>query len=98
MNLDTWKGLSPEDQKIFREAGIAAEDNYLAEMSGVIDAMYKKWEEQGVKIFTMSDSEIQKWVEAMPDLKENWAEEMEDKGMPGQEIVDLYIELGGMGK
>jgi TRAP-type C4-dicarboxylate transport system substrate-binding protein len=97
-NLDMWNKLSPEDQEIFKQAGIVAQDTYHNMLQDEINQMYERWKADGVEILTMEESEIQNWANSMPDLKKQWAAKMEQQGLPGNQIVDLYIELGGMGK
>jgi len=90
MNLDTWNSLTPEDQQIFRDAGVETEAFYISELEKDVARIKQAWAEQGVTFLTMSEAETNKWVDAMPNLVENWAAKMEAQGQPGKEIVDMY--------
>jgi TRAP-type C4-dicarboxylate transport system substrate-binding protein len=94
-NLDMWNSLTPQDQKIFREAGKEAEAFFIAQLDKDIERIKQSWAKQGVTFFTMPDAETKKWTSAMPDVAANWAEKMESQGKPGREIIKLYRKLGG---
>jgi TRAP-type C4-dicarboxylate transport system substrate-binding protein len=94
INLNTWNSLSPEDQKIFQQAGLEAENRQFAAW----DFLEKKLREEvypkaGVTLHKFPAADTEKWIKALPDVVAEWANKMKSKGLPGWEIMNMYIEL-----
>jgi hypothetical protein len=49
--------------------------------------------EAGVVIVDMPPSEMAKWKKAVAGIYKNWIEEMDAKGLPGQQTYDRAIKL-----
>jgi len=93
INMDTWKKLSPEDQKAFREAGKESDIFYNNELDNYLAMVHKTFKSAGVQYYEMPSEDIKKWVSSMPDLPAEWAKKMETKGLPGWKIVERYLDL-----
>ena len=46
----------------------------------------------GLEIITMSNEEIKKWADRIPDMGTDWAKEMVAKGYPGWEMAEKWIQ------
>lgn len=88
MNLERWNSLPPEIQKAIEELNPWIEqlifDRGLAEQDEAIEIL----KEHGVEFIYISDEERGRWAEACKAQVDKWAAEMNDKGLPGTEIVD----------
>lgn len=99
MNLDTFKSLDPETQKIMLEVG----KNVELKTAQVILPQWRKktedlWRAKGIKWITFPDSEKAKWAESLDDIPAEWAADMEKLGLPGFRIVNRWQEItSGMG-
>jgi TRAP-type C4-dicarboxylate transport system substrate-binding protein len=94
INLKTWNSLSPGDQKIFQQAGLEAEERQtVAWINAEKKLREVEYPKAGVAFHKLPDADIAKWIKAMPDVPGEWAKKMEKKGLPGWEIVDMYLEL-----
>ena len=96
MNLDTFKGFSPEVQKIFLEAGKEVESNIAPKI--VLSWWHKcqrEWKEKGIHFITIPDEEIQKWASGLEDIPAEFAKEVETKGYPGYKIAQRWQEITG---
>lgn len=94
MNEGSWNKISPEDQEAIQELmGLP-----MSEVSG------EKFDEQalqaredaealGAEFYEVSEDELNKFKEASEGIAKKWIEDMEAKGIPGQEIYDRTIEL-----
>lgn len=49
--------------------------------------------EGGIEFVELSDEEEARWDERLDPIVNDWIEEMESQGLPGQEVVDRMLEL-----
>ena len=93
MNLDTWNALPADIQKIIDEVS----DGYAKKHGELMDINHERgWQacqEKGIEIIQLSPDEYARWLERWAPLRDKWVADMEAKGLPGQEYLDLAIEL-----
>ncbi len=93
INKDVWDRLSSADQKLMREVGVETEA-WIAEQAKkrtewAIDTMTKGgaiWHE-----FSTADKE--RWAQMTPNIAQEWANDMEARGLPGKKIVKTFIQI-----
>ena len=94
MNIDSFKKLSPEHQKIVLEAGRYSEERAWKD---VLPNWEKKilgeFKAKGMKFVEFPKSEVQKWAASLEDIPTEWAAEMESKGLPGFQTVKRWQEI-----
>ncbi|MCM3759871.1 TRAP transporter substrate-binding protein [Alkalihalobacillus oceani] len=93
-NPDTWERLSAEDQEIIESMigeQMAIKAGQVYDQDG--QNGWEKAEEDGVEIIELSNEEKTEWEEALKPMVQEWIDETESKGLPGQEIYDAAIEL-----
>lgn len=94
MNWDTWESLPEEVQVIFEEVNA----EYVYEY-GVLRTEHTKLgqeyavEEYGHEVFELPTEEEERWLEAIEPVQENWIQDAEDAGLPGEEIMKKVQEL-----
>ena len=93
MNLNTWNSLPPDIQKIVEEVS----DGYAAKMGENFDAMheqgYQRAIEAGIEFIRLTPEESKRWEEKWTPLRSKWVANMNAKGMPGQQYLDVVVEL-----
>ena len=47
----------------------------------------------GMEIYSLSDAELARWKELLVPLIDQWAEDMDAKGLPGSEAVEIARKL-----
>jgi TRAP-type C4-dicarboxylate transport system substrate-binding protein len=94
-NLDAFKKLSPELQKILLEAGQDTEKDAINEIvPRWRQKAFKDWEAAGAKfIDDFPQKDRLKWIEGLEDIPAEWATEMEGKGLPGFKLVQRWQEV-----
>ncbi|MBM4332482.1 MAG: hypothetical protein FJ117_14905 [Deltaproteobacteria bacterium] len=95
MNLDAWKELTPELQKLFLEVARKNSLEFAAELrenrKKIIDQLLK--EKKMLTSYEPTAEERSSWAAAMPDLPAEWAKSMEGKGLPGWKALDRWMKL-----
>lgn len=94
MNEDLFNSMSEEDQQLIKEAT----GEKMVEKTGKIFDQFRKNAteeaiEKGVEIYELGDDELDKWKKYINPTIENWINDVEEKGLPGQEVYDRAEEL-----
>ncbi|MEH7177512.1 TRAP transporter substrate-binding protein [Neobacillus vireti] len=94
INTDSLNRLPDDLKKMFLEdfgpklADMPAE-MYVTEQENAL----KKFEEKKGKVIELKDSELEKFRQPAKEVWGNWVKKANDKGYPGQEMMDYFIEL-----
>ncbi len=95
MNIDKWNSLSPEIQKAIE----GVNEEYHSEIAmGLWDKQNEaalKWavEEMGMEVIELSEDEMALWISKVEPIQMEYVEEMDGKGLNGQEILDTVKKL-----
>jgi len=95
MNLDKWNSLPPDVQKVFEDTGGA----FVGDMWDD----YTEWHgraaregaarDYGVEFIELPPEELARWVEVTKPIQQEYIDDMESKGLPGQALVDMTLDL-----
>jgi TRAP-type C4-dicarboxylate transport system substrate-binding protein len=93
----TWDRLPPDIQQIILEEAEKAGKAYIDDIDRLEEEAAKQIEALGGVIKPIPDEEMAKWHEAAPDLLQQWADSMKDKGEGerAQEAADFIREQTG---
>lgn len=95
MNLDKWNSLSAEDQKIIEEIS----NKYFEEVAVNLwdmqneSALDYAVNEKGMKVLTLSEEEQNRWINLITPILDEFVVQMNERGEPGQEILDTVKNL-----
>lgn len=98
INQDTWDSLPEEVQNAMIEAGQYYTESHgkdlLERHEAAIDTMVETGAEQDppVQVSPMSDEDIEAWTEAMPNIAKEWADSLEEEGVPARDFLSAYME------
>lgn len=91
VNLNTWNKLPEKVQTIFQEVALEYEAQ-IGELHKQHDAeSLKKMEEEGAVISNFPQEERVKWANAMSNIPKARAEEADQQGLPGTEVMKAYL-------
>jgi len=94
INQKAWEKISPADQKVMMDlAGMRMAKTMGLKYDSEGKVGYDDAVAAGVEIVEMPPSEMAKWKNAVAGIYKNWIKEMNDKGLPGQQIYDKANEL-----
>ncbi|MBW1890589.1 MAG: C4-dicarboxylate TRAP transporter substrate-binding protein, partial [Deltaproteobacteria bacterium] len=82
VNKDVFDDFPDYMQKIFLEVGAQYADKLAQAQADKAAGAMKAMEEAGAKVLYLSDAERKRWAEKLPNVPMNWAESMEQKGLP----------------
>ena len=90
VNEKFWEGLDEQQQLWINEAAKRAELDVRDRMSEIEAEGYAAAEEHGMKIYALSDAEIESWRAASQPVIETW---LKSAGPLGQEVYDAAKKL-----
>ena len=98
MSEPAWQQLSPAQQAALEELtgpdlAMRVADAHAA-MADEVEAEY--WPDNDVETIELSEDEFERWRDAAQPVFDQWVEEREDEGVPGQEMADRLFELVGL--
>ncbi|MGX1101189.1 C4-dicarboxylate TRAP transporter substrate-binding protein [Amorphus sp. MBR-141] len=92
VNKDTWESL-PEDVKtVLAELGREYSTVHAEQVAARYDGSMKKMAEEGAIIVELPAADRKQWVESLGDLSKTWVATVEEKGLPGTEILTTYMD------
>jgi TRAP-type C4-dicarboxylate transport system substrate-binding protein len=92
VNKDLFDSFPEYMQKIFLDVGAQYADKLAQAQADRAAGAMKAMEEAGAKVIYLSDAERKRWAEKLPNVPMNWAESMEEKGMPGKAVLKGYLD------
>ena len=87
MNLDAWKGMSPEDQKTFTELWSKAYELAVKNTYSEVEKGMKAAAESGAKVRKLTETEIAAWRKAAVPVIERWAADAKKSGAKDPDAV-----------
>jgi len=100
MNLDTWKNLPPDIQKVFDDfneefVGMATHGAEKLDVLGYElfgqKVGRREFMEKGIKVCELPPEETAKMRKAVIPLWEKWVKDTEAEGLPGKKVMEAYI-------
>lgn len=88
MNLETWNSLPPDIQKIFDELSPWAQELLNDAANADDEDAISLCKEAGNTFIYLSPEEEASWIEATKSVVDDWAAEIDAKGLPGTAIVE----------
>ncbi len=95
INLDTWKKLPPDVQKVLVETGPLFSKKQVDLTYQEIDNVKKTLKDAGVTILQLPAAERDKWknMDAVKGTRDEWVKDVTAKGFPGQAMMDRFLQL-----
>ena len=91
INKDRFESFSPEMQQIFLDVGKEYEKRLAAAQTERLNNSLEKMKAGGANITRLSLEERKRWANMLPNVPMEWAESMEEKGLPGKETVREFL-------
>lgn len=93
INLDSWNEIPPDLQKMMLDIGREVSHDYgVFTKAQRMDAL-AELKKQGITFHEMSSEDIAEWAELTKFIAIDWADKMEEKGLPGYALAVRYREV-----
>lgn len=92
-NRRTWKRLPQEVRTTLLAAAVVYRDELARETVRRSALAIKTFEKQGGTIISLSAEQRQQWAASIPDLAGAWVDNLESRGLPGQELLKDYMDI-----
>jgi len=94
MNQSKWTSLDPKDQKAIE----AVNEKFFEEVAMNLwdaqnESALKYAAEKGMEVITLSQAEQDQWISLIKPIQDDYVAQMNQKGEPGQEILDKVKSL-----
>lgn len=93
INKDVFESFPPEMQQIFRDVGREWSRKLAEAQAARADKAMATMIKGGAKVTYLSDAERKRWADKLPNVPMEWAEAMEEKGLPGKAMLKGYLDV-----
>ncbi|MEW5914537.1 MAG: C4-dicarboxylate TRAP transporter substrate-binding protein [Thermodesulfobacteriota bacterium] len=93
INLDIWKSLSPQVQKVFQEVSDQFVDRYAKGLIDVRKRIITQGQKKGMKFIYPSKEQKAKWLAKAAPFMQAWVKAMDEKGLPGKQTQATFLGL-----
>jgi C4-dicarboxylate-binding protein DctP len=93
VNDRTWAKLPEEVRQILFETAEDYRDELARETDRRAAASRVRYVEEGGSILVLTDEQRRVWAMGLPNIAEDWADDMEERGMPGRAILKDYMDI-----
>ncbi len=91
MNIDKWNSLPPDIQLIVAETGREMNSRWTDLAYEAANNAFKVFQNAGAEIYSFSPQEWDKLKVILAPLADEWASEMNAKGLPGTEVKEIVL-------
>jgi TRAP-type C4-dicarboxylate transport system substrate-binding protein len=92
INKDVFDSFSPEMQKIFLDVGREWSRKLAEAQAARADKAMEIMQKGSATVTYLSDAERKRWADKLPNVPMEWAEAMEQKGLPGKAMLKGYLD------
>ncbi len=93
MNRNTWNGLPNTVRTVIQQAAYDYRDELAMETDRRALASREEFIRQGGTITALTPEQRKAWADGLPNLALEWADDMEEKGFPGRQILSDYMDM-----
>ena len=93
MNRRSWELLPDEVRRVLSETAIDYRDELALETDRRAESSRHEFVEQGGTIQPLTDEQRRVWAESLPNMAQEWAEDLEERGLPGKQILRDYMDI-----
>jgi len=92
INKDVFESFPPEMQKIFIDVGKMYNKKLAEAQAARADQAMAAMKAGGATVVYLSENERKRWADKLPNVPMQWAESMEEKGLPGKAMLKGYLD------
>ena len=93
MNRGSWERMPEEVRRVLMETAIDYRDELALETDRRAQSSRHEFVEHGGTIQPLTDEQRRVWAESLPNMAKEWAEDLEERGLPGKQILRDYMDI-----
>jgi len=93
VNDRTWARLPGEVKTVLLETAADYRDELARETDRRAARSTQEYLEHGGSILTLTDEQRRAWAMGLPNIADDWVEDMEQRGLPGRAILEDYMDI-----
>lgn len=93
VNARTWSRLPEEVRVVLRQTAADYRDELAREVDLLAASSTIKFRKEGGTVIRVDPAQRSAWAHKMPNIAWEWADEMEQRGLPGYAILHDYMEI-----
>lgn len=93
VNERTWGRLPDEVRTVLIETAADYRDELARETDRRAVRSTQQYIDYGGTIVTLTEEQRRAWAIGLPNIAEDWAEDMEERGLPGHDILRDYMDI-----
>ena len=93
MNRGSWERMPEEVRRVLMETAIDYRDELALETDRRAQSSRHEFVEQGGTIQPLTDEQRRVWAASLPNMAQEWAEDLEERGLPGKQILRDYMDI-----
>ena len=93
MNKRAWERVPGEVRRVLAETAIDYRDELARETDRRAQASREEFVHQGGTIQPLTDEQRRVWAESLPNMAREWADDLERRGLPGDQILRDYMDI-----
>ena len=92
VNRSVWESFPEVVQEAFVEAAASYREEFARRQNENVANFRESMVEDGATFTELSEEERRAWANDLPNLAAEWAERMEEQGLPGRLVLETYME------
>jgi TRAP-type C4-dicarboxylate transport system substrate-binding protein len=92
INKDVFESFPPYMQKIFIDVGKGYNEKLAEAQAARASKAMETMKQGGAKVVYLSEAERERWADKLPNVPMEWAQAMEEKGLPGKAMLKGYLD------
>ena len=92
MNRRTYDRMPEEVRDVLVETAIDYRDELARETDRRAQSSREEFVAQGGTIQPLTDAQRRVWADSLPNMAKEWAEDLEERGLPGRQILRDYMD------
>jgi len=93
MNRRTYDRMPEEVRDVLVETAIDYRDELARETDRRAQSSREEFVAQGGTIQPLTDAQRRVWADSLPNMAKEWAEDLEERGLPGRQILRDYMDV-----
>ena len=93
MNRRTYERLPEEARNVLVQTATDYRDELARETDRRAQSSRLEFEARGGTIVPLTDEQRSEWAASLPNMAQEWAEDLEERGLPGRQILRDYMDI-----